>query len=62
MQFKVHGSGKKNLHGDGFAIWYTKERLHPGKCESCDPVKENCRFTFSDHFHCALHDFNCNEL
>ncbi|XDV37056.1 hypothetical protein PO909_006740 [Leuciscus waleckii] len=30
VQFKVHGSGKKNLHGDGFAIWYTKERLHPG--------------------------------
>ncbi|XP_041917303.1 vesicular integral-membrane protein VIP36 isoform X2 [Alosa sapidissima] len=30
VQFKVHGSGKKNLHGDGIAIWYTKERLHPG--------------------------------
>ncbi|KAI2656754.1 Vesicular integral-membrane protein VIP36 [Labeo rohita] len=30
VQFKIHGSGKKNLHGDGFAIWYTKERLHPG--------------------------------
>lgn len=44
VQFKIHGSGKKNLHGDGFAIWYTKERLHPGKLESCDPVKENGRF------------------
>uniref|UniRef100_A0A672NLQ4 Vesicular integral-membrane protein VIP36-like n=1 Tax=Sinocyclocheilus grahami TaxID=75366 RepID=A0A672NLQ4_SINGR len=30
VQFKIHGSGKKNLHGDGFAIWYTKDRLHPG--------------------------------
>ncbi|CAB1441926.1 unnamed protein product, partial [Pleuronectes platessa] len=30
VQFKVHGSGKKNLHGDGLAIWYTKDRLHPG--------------------------------
>ncbi|XP_069566162.1 vesicular integral-membrane protein VIP36 isoform X1 [Brachyistius frenatus] len=30
VQFKIHGSGKKNLHGDGIAIWYTKDRLHPG--------------------------------
>lgn len=30
VQYKVHGSGKKNLHGDGIALWYTKERLHPG--------------------------------
>uniref|UniRef100_A0A4W5RIP2 Lectin, mannose-binding 2 n=1 Tax=Hucho hucho TaxID=62062 RepID=A0A4W5RIP2_9TELE len=30
VQYKIHGSGKKNLHGDGIAIWYTKERLHPG--------------------------------
>ncbi|XP_042372700.1 vesicular integral-membrane protein VIP36-like, partial [Plectropomus leopardus] len=30
VQFKVHGSGKKNLHGDGIAVWYTKDRLHPG--------------------------------
>lgn len=30
VQFKVHGTGKKNLHGDGIAIWYTKDRLHPG--------------------------------
>uniref|UniRef100_A0A8C9VIU4 Lectin, mannose-binding 2 n=1 Tax=Scleropages formosus TaxID=113540 RepID=A0A8C9VIU4_SCLFO len=30
VQFKVHGSGKKNLHGDGFAVWYTKDRLQPG--------------------------------
>ncbi|MEQ2277928.1 Vesicular integral-membrane protein VIP36 [Xenotaenia resolanae] len=30
VQFKVHGSGKKSLHGDGIAVWYTKDRLHPG--------------------------------
>ncbi|CAB1324999.1 unnamed protein product, partial [Coregonus sp. 'balchen'] len=30
VQYKIHGSGKKDLHGDGIAIWYTKERLHPG--------------------------------
>ncbi|XP_023650788.1 vesicular integral-membrane protein VIP36 [Paramormyrops kingsleyae] len=30
VQFRVHGSGKKNLHGDGIALWYTKDRLRPG--------------------------------
>ncbi|XP_039629873.1 vesicular integral-membrane protein VIP36 isoform X2 [Polypterus senegalus] len=40
VQFKVHGSGKKNLHGDGIGIWYTKERLHHG------PV-----FGSKDNFH-----------
>lgn len=30
IQFKVHGSGKA-LFGDGFAIWYTKERMKPGE-------------------------------
>lgn len=34
MQFKIHGSGKKNLHGDGIAIWYTKDRLHSGNTGS----------------------------
>ncbi len=34
VQFKIHGSGKKNLNGDGFAIWYTKERLQLGKSVS----------------------------
>jgi len=29
VQFKVHGKGK-DLFGDGFAIWYTKERMTPG--------------------------------
>lgn len=29
VHFKVHGSGR-DLYGDGFAIWYTKERLMLG--------------------------------
>ncbi|KYM95094.1 VIP36-like protein [Cyphomyrmex costatus] len=29
IQFKVHGKGK-DLFGDGFAIWYAKERMKPG--------------------------------
>lgn len=32
VHFKIHGQGKKNLNGDGLAIWYTKERLQKGKC------------------------------
>lgn len=39
VHFKVHGKGKE-LFGDGFAIWYAKERLHPG------PVFGN-----NDYFH-----------
>lgn len=31
MHFKIHGKGKKNLNGDGLAIWYTKERVQKGK-------------------------------
>ncbi|XP_072342085.1 VIP36-like protein isoform X2 [Scyliorhinus torazame] len=30
VHFKVHGQGKKNLNGDGFAIWYTKNRMQAG--------------------------------
>jgi len=30
VHFKVHGSGK-DLFGDGFAIWYTRDRLELGK-------------------------------
>ncbi|XP_073906309.1 VIP36-like protein isoform X3 [Castor canadensis] len=30
VHFKIHGQGKKNLHGDGLAIWYTKDRMQPG--------------------------------
>ncbi|XP_030023866.1 vesicular integral-membrane protein VIP36 [Manduca sexta] len=29
VQFKVHGRGK-DLFGDGFAIWYVRDRMHPG--------------------------------
>ncbi|XP_032680107.1 vesicular integral-membrane protein VIP36 isoform X1 [Odontomachus brunneus] len=29
VQFKVHGKGK-DLFGDGFVIWYAKERMKPG--------------------------------
>lgn len=31
VHFKVHGTGKKNLHGDGIALWYTRDRLVPGE-------------------------------
>lgn len=31
VQFRIHGDGKKNLHGDGLAIWLTKERMQIGK-------------------------------
>lgn len=30
VHFKIHGQGKKNLNGDGLAIWYTKERVQKG--------------------------------
>nr|XP_056715996.1 VIP36-like protein isoform X1 [Euleptes europaea] len=30
VHFKIHGQGKKNLNGDGFAVWYTKDRMQPG--------------------------------
>ncbi|XP_017263400.1 lectin, mannose-binding 2-like a isoform X2 [Kryptolebias marmoratus] len=30
VHFKIHGQGKKNLNGDGLAIWYTKERTQKG--------------------------------
>ncbi|XP_048208263.1 VIP36-like protein isoform X3 [Perognathus longimembris pacificus] len=30
VHFKIHGQGKKNLHGDGLAIWYTKDRMQTG--------------------------------
>lgn len=31
VHFKVHGAGKKNLHGDGIALWYTRDRLVSGR-------------------------------
>ncbi|KAL0979169.1 hypothetical protein UPYG_G00181600 [Umbra pygmaea] len=30
VHFKVHGHAKKNLNGDGMALWYTKERMQTG--------------------------------
>ncbi|KAG8574658.1 hypothetical protein GDO81_009264 [Engystomops pustulosus] len=30
VHFKVHGQGKKNLNGDGFALWFTKDRMQEG--------------------------------
>ncbi|KAG9354453.1 hypothetical protein JZ751_001163 [Albula glossodonta] len=30
IHFKIHGQGKKNLNGDGMALWYTKERMQIG--------------------------------
>ncbi len=31
VHFKVHGQGKKNLNGDGLAVWYTQERVQKGQ-------------------------------
>lgn len=31
VQFKIHGVGKKNLNGDGMAIWLTKDRMQNGR-------------------------------
>ena len=30
VHFKVHGQGR-DLFGDGFAIWYVRDRLHLGE-------------------------------
>ncbi|XP_062844665.1 lectin, mannose-binding 2-like a [Trichomycterus rosablanca] len=30
VHFKIHGQGKKNLNGDGLAVWYTKDRTQKG--------------------------------
>uniref|UniRef100_A0A3P9LCH9 Lectin, mannose-binding 2-like b n=1 Tax=Oryzias latipes TaxID=8090 RepID=A0A3P9LCH9_ORYLA len=30
VHFKIHGQGKKNLNGDGLAIWLTKDRMNNG--------------------------------
>lgn len=38
VQFKIHGQAKKNLNGDGLAIWLTRDRMKNGesvmKCSS----------------------------
>ena len=38
MHFKIHGQGKKNLNGDGLAIWYTKERIQKGLITSYSKI------------------------
>lgn len=51
VQFKVHGSGK-NLFGDGFALWYTRERMKMGSVfGSIDPFTGLALFldTYSNH-------------
>ncbi|XP_076855256.1 lectin, mannose-binding 2-like b [Brachyhypopomus gauderio] len=30
VEFKIHGQGKKNLNGDGMAVWITRERMQTG--------------------------------
>ncbi|XP_078523097.1 VIP36-like protein isoform X1 [Lissotriton helveticus] len=30
VNFKIHGQGKKNLVGDGLAVWFTKDRMQTG--------------------------------
>uniref|UniRef100_A0A8C4NBI0 Lectin, mannose binding 2 like n=1 Tax=Eptatretus burgeri TaxID=7764 RepID=A0A8C4NBI0_EPTBU len=30
VQFKVHGEGRRNLNGDGLALWYTRDQLKLG--------------------------------
>ncbi|XP_005089869.1 vesicular integral-membrane protein VIP36 [Aplysia californica] len=51
IQFKVHGSGK-TLFGDGFAVWYTKERMKIGNVfGNADPFTGLAIFmdTYSNH-------------
>ena len=49
LQFKVHGSGS-SLFGDGFALWYTRERMEPG---------EYLRFSGPITVQCILLPFHC---
>ncbi|XP_059171508.1 vesicular integral-membrane protein VIP36-like [Physella acuta] len=51
VQFEVHGSGK-SLFGDGFAVWYTKDRMLPGNVfGNADPFVGLAVFldTYSNH-------------
>lgn len=45
VHFKIHGQGKKNLNGDGFAIWYTKDRMQPGKTPAAAPGGDAAAFS-----------------
>ncbi|TSL28183.1 VIP36-like protein [Bagarius yarrelli] len=42
VHFKVHGQGKKNLNGDGLAVWYTKERMQKGNAPIHTTVRVQC--------------------
>lgn len=50
VHFKVHGSGK-NLFGDGFAVWYARDRNQLGKYDLrwnfLDKKTEFIRITFA---------------
>lgn len=52
VHFKIHGQGKKNLNGDGFALWYTKDRMQTGASPGSgfeegggETWGDNCRLT-----------------
>lgn len=52
VHFKIHGQGKKNLNGDGLAIWYSKERMQKGECcrsgSTCDgAINTLCLYSFT---------------
>lgn len=54
VHFKIHGQGKKNLNGDGLAIWYTKERMQKGKILK----KQQHQSTISIYF-CVIFSYHC---
>lgn len=49
VHFKIHGQGKKNLNGDGMAIWYTKERMQKGRNKRTS--KHNIYLSGISHIH-----------
>ncbi len=56
VQFKIHGEGKKNLNGDGLALWLTKERMQNGERSSLlqiFKISVLCDMTMM-HFFCIL--------
>lgn len=54
VHFKIHGQGKKNLNGDGLAIWYTKERMQKGKILKNNTTKAQYLFCVIFSYHCLL--------
>lgn len=52
VQFKIHGKGKESLHGDGMAIWYTRERMKHGPVFGSKDLFEGLAIiidTYSNH-------------